>query len=194
MSGFVSLVKSVHFSFSLCLNDQACNCLIHFNKRDNYDVMSYDEMEDNLWWKTTFDGRQPLMEDDLWWKTTFDWRRPLMKDDRWLKTTFDGGQPFMEDDPWWNMTFNGRRPLMEDTLGWKMTIDRRWHSCLHSQSRTYYDRIVSNFFYKHCKYICWYIFCLSIKSLIFLLSEMKRNSRIWPRGKDHTCIPTATVS
>ena len=29
-------------------------------------------MEDNLRWKTTFDGRQPLMEDDLQWKTTFD--------------------------------------------------------------------------------------------------------------------------
>ena len=33
-------------------------------------------MEDNLWWKTTFVGRQPLMEDDLWRKTTFNWRRP----------------------------------------------------------------------------------------------------------------------
>ena len=33
-------------------------------------------MEDDLHWKTTFDGRQPLMKDNLWWKTTFDGRQP----------------------------------------------------------------------------------------------------------------------
>ena len=32
-------------------------------------------MEDDLSWKMTFDGRQPLMEDDLQWKTTFGGRR-----------------------------------------------------------------------------------------------------------------------
>ena len=26
-------------------------------------------VEDDLWWKTTFGGRQPMVEDDLWWKT-----------------------------------------------------------------------------------------------------------------------------
>ena len=36
-------------------------------------------MEDNLWWKTIFDGRWPLMEDSLWWKTTFDRRHLLWK-------------------------------------------------------------------------------------------------------------------
>ena len=35
-------------------------------------------MEDDLWQKTTFDGRRPLMEDNLWRKTTFDRRRPLI--------------------------------------------------------------------------------------------------------------------
>ena len=35
-------------------------------------------------------GRHPLIEDDLWWKMTFDGRRPLIKDDHWWKTTFDG--------------------------------------------------------------------------------------------------------
>ena len=35
-------------------------------------------MEDDLRWKMTFDGRQPLMEDDLRWKTTFDGRRLSM--------------------------------------------------------------------------------------------------------------------
>ena len=28
-------------------------------------------MEDDLRWKMTFNGRQPLVEDDLWWKSTF---------------------------------------------------------------------------------------------------------------------------
>ena len=28
-------------------------------------------MEDNVWWKMTFGGRQPLVEDDLQWKTPF---------------------------------------------------------------------------------------------------------------------------
>ena len=41
-------------------------------------------------WKTTFDGRRPLMEDGLWLKMTFDWRLPLMEDDLWWKTTFNG--------------------------------------------------------------------------------------------------------
>ena len=35
-------------------------------------------MEDNLIWKTTLDGRQPLREDDLWRKTTFEGRQPLI--------------------------------------------------------------------------------------------------------------------
>ena len=34
-------------------------------------------------WKTTFDGRHPLMEDVLWWKTNFDGKLPLMEDDLW---------------------------------------------------------------------------------------------------------------
>ena len=32
-------------------------------------------MEDDLQWKTTFDGRQPSIKDDLQWKTTHDGRR-----------------------------------------------------------------------------------------------------------------------
>ena len=57
-------------------------------------------MKDNLWWKTTFDGRRYLIEDDLWWKTTFDGRQTLMEDHFWWKTTFDGRQ----------ITINGRWP------------------------------------------------------------------------------------
>ena len=93
--------------------------------------------EDDLWKKTTFDGRRPgrrhLMEDDIWRKTTFDRRRPLTEDDLWRKTTFDGRRPLMEDNLWWKTTFDGRWPdgrwpLMEDTLWWKTTFDgrRQW--------------------------------------------------------------------
>ena len=49
-------------------------------------------MEDGLWWKTTFERRQPLIEED------FDGRHPLMEDDILWKTTFDGKQSLMEDD------------------------------------------------------------------------------------------------
>ena len=38
-------------------------------------------MEDDLWWKTTYDGRRLMIEDDLWWKTTYDGRRLMMKED-----------------------------------------------------------------------------------------------------------------
>ena len=34
-------------------------------------------MEDKLRWKTTFDGRHPLMEEDPRWKTNFNGRRLL---------------------------------------------------------------------------------------------------------------------
>ena len=38
-------------------------------------------MEDDLWWMTTYDGRQLMMKDDWWWKTTYDGRQLMMKDD-----------------------------------------------------------------------------------------------------------------
>ena len=83
-------------------------------------------MEDDLWWKATFDGRRPLREDNLWGKTTFDWRRPLMEDGLWGKMTFEGLQPLMEDYLWGKTNFEGRHPLMKDYLWWKATFDGRW--------------------------------------------------------------------
>ena len=59
-------------------------------------------MEDNLWWKTTFGGRQPSVEDNLWWKTTI-----------------RGRQPLVEDDLRWKATLGGRRSLVEGDLRWK---------------------------------------------------------------------------
>ena len=43
---------------------------------------------------------EPKEEDDLWRKTTFDGRRPLTKDDLWQKTTFDGRQSLTKDNLW----------------------------------------------------------------------------------------------
>ena len=45
-----------------------------------------DGREDDLRWKMTFTGRQPLVEDDLQWKTTFGGRQPLVEDNFWWKT------------------------------------------------------------------------------------------------------------
>ena len=117
--------------------------------RSSQCLMSYSflskmtSMEDDLWRKTTFDGRRPrmarltfvsvcpfmLLQNNAFGlslcKTTFDGRRPLMEDHLWWKTAFDGRWPLMEDDLWWKTTFDGRRPLMEDPLWWKTTFDGR---------------------------------------------------------------------
>ena len=57
--------------------------------------------EDDLWWKTTFEERRPLLEDNLWRKRTFDERGPLMEDDLWRKTTTFG----------WKTTFDKKKYL-----------------------------------------------------------------------------------
>ena len=59
------------------------------------------EVEDKIWRKTTFGGRQRSLEDDLQWKTTF----------------VEGGT-LTEDDPLWRATFGGRHPSVEDDLWW----------------------------------------------------------------------------
>ena len=87
-------------------------------------------IEDNLWWKTTFDGWWLFMDDNcwwktlfggrtLWWRTTFDKRQLLREDNLWWKTAFDGRYPLMEDGLRWKMAFDGRQPLMEDSFWWK---------------------------------------------------------------------------
>ena len=53
-------------------------------------------------------GRQPSEEDNLWWKTTFGGRRPLVED------TFGGRWPSVEDNLWWKTTHGGKRPSVED--------------------------------------------------------------------------------
>ena len=51
-------------------------------------------------WKTTLNGRQPLMEDGLWRMTAFEGWQPLLGDDLGLKMGFDGGGPFTTDYFW----------------------------------------------------------------------------------------------
>ena len=82
-------------------------------------------MEDTLWWKTTFDGRQPSTKDKLRWRTAFGGIRPLADDDLWRKTPFGERQPLVEDYLWWKTTFGGRQPLMEDDHRWKTTFGGR---------------------------------------------------------------------
>ena len=85
-------------------------------------------MEDSLWWKTTFDGRWPLMEDTYEgrqssientpsWKMTHNGRQPLM-----MKMTFYREQPSMEDHLQWKTMFDGRWLLMEEDLHCKITF------------------------------------------------------------------------
>ena len=50
-----------------------------------------------------------MVEDDLQWKTNFDGRRPLVESNLWGKTTFCERRPSVED-------YLGRRPLGEDDL------------------------------------------------------------------------------
>ena len=109
------------FQLAYCLSDQA-----HFAwftswvPRGHLRGRRRPLMEEDLQWKTTFDGRRPSMEDDLQWKITFDGRRPLIEDDHWRKTTFEGRWPLTEDDLWRKTTFDGRRPSVGlQDITWK---------------------------------------------------------------------------
>ena len=102
-------------------------------------------MEDNIWWKTTFDERRPLMEADLGWKKDDlknwngpqQWGRPQKQrglahcwkahstGQKW-KWPKRGRRPSMEDNLWRKTTFDRRRPLTEDDFWWKTTFDERW--------------------------------------------------------------------
>ena len=80
-------------------------------------------MEEDLWWKATFDGSRPLTEDKVWQKATFDRRRPLTENNLWRKTTFDGRWPLTESALPRKTIFDKRRLLTEDNLWRKTTFD-----------------------------------------------------------------------
>ena len=73
------------FQLAYCLNDQAHFAWFTLGVPRGQ-LGGSSGSEDDIWWKTLFDGRQPLMEDDLRRKTTFDGRRSLTEDDLWQKT------------------------------------------------------------------------------------------------------------
>ena len=94
-------------------------------------------MDEDLQWKTTFDGRPPLMKDNLRWKMTFDGRRPSMEDNLRWKTTFDGKRPSMEDDIRWKTTFLAKTTLPQWSWGRGITglgamMQNHIHTSLHT--------------------------------------------------------------
>ena len=76
---------------------------------------------DDIWWKTTFGGRRPLIEECLWYKMTFDERQ------LWRKKTFDGRQGNLR----WKATFEGKRPFKEDFLGFHFLVCFVGELCVH---------------------------------------------------------------
>ena len=62
----------------------------HGKNKENSGPKNIGNLEDDLGWRTTFSGRQPLVEDNLGWKMTFGGRRPLVEDVLQWKTAFDG--------------------------------------------------------------------------------------------------------
>ena len=83
--------------------------------------MEDEPWEDNLWWKTTFSGRQPSVEDNLRWKTTFSGRWPLVEDDLWWKMTCNGRWPFSKTLKNENKPKNDENPKNEGDLQKKGT-------------------------------------------------------------------------
>ena len=90
-----------------------------------YQMKQHSNVDDDLWWKTTFDWRQSLMVDNLWWKITLDGNHTLMEEDFWWRMNFDERLPLMEGNLWLKMTCDGKRPLMEDVLQWKTTFEQQ---------------------------------------------------------------------
>ena len=107
-------------------------------------------MEDNLPWKTPFNGNQLIIEEKDWRKKPFYERRKKTYDVRQSLMTYDrrgptgeeniwGETPIAEDNLWWMTTFNERQPLLEYNLQLK-AIFNRWQ---HVMEDTFDKRIAS---------------------------------------------------
>ena len=96
-------------------------------------------MEEDLWWKKTFDRRQPLIEEDFdgrrfWWKTPFDGRRCFMEDNLWWKTIFDERQTLRLNEVWHRVLFLliSRLNLTLNTIHYNSAMPRMcwvWQNC-----------------------------------------------------------------
>ena len=80
-------------------------------------------MEDDICWRTTFDGRWRLLQDDLWWMMTFEGPNSTINSTitqhnlSWVRHENDTVKAaYWQDCP---------QTLMEHTLWWKMTFDVR---------------------------------------------------------------------
>ena len=156
--------------------------------------MNQGTMEDDLWWKRTFDG------DYLWWKMTYDgkqpimendlWLWPLMEDNLWWRTIFDEGKLLMEDNLWWKTIFDWRRPLMEDNLWWKTPFDWRlsmmegdlWRKTAYREIlrlRSVIYRCCGHFFFL---LLLWHLCFLledKITGLLIIITHKKELNSIW---------------
>ena len=63
------------------------------------------------------DWGQLSIEDDLQWKTTFNGTHPMMEDGHQLNITINGWQIVMEDNLWSKKNFNGRQRSMVTKWG-----------------------------------------------------------------------------
>ena len=89
------------------------------------------------------------MEDDLRWRTTFDGKRPFIEDDLRWKTVFDGKRPSMEDDLLWKTTFHGRYPSWKR---FRSDIYRRYGHFILDSKTTFFAFFSNN--YKLCRIFC----------------------------------------
>ena len=97
-------------------------------------------MEDNFWWKMTFDGRQPcvvqpLIIASLWWKMAYSERRPFMKynplveEDLWWKTAFDEIRQMMRESLWWKTTFQSKVLFYRRSSSIKLSLNVKFQTC-----------------------------------------------------------------
>ena len=72
-------------------------------------------MEGNSQWKTTIDGRQPLVEDNFWLKESKIWYVDCSHKYKMNKGVMVGGRrPSVEDNLRWKTTFGKSHLLVED--------------------------------------------------------------------------------
>ena len=133
--------KSIFFIYSvLCVWAQYLPFWKHYLWKTTFNGRR-PLMGDNLLWRATLDGRWPSMEDDLRWKTTFDGRQPSMEESLRWKTTYDGGRTSKADDRWWKTICDGRCPSMEDDQWWRTTFIggiSRFHSAIYRRCSHFY--------------------------------------------------------
>ena len=91
-------------------------------------------MEDDLSWKTIFNGRQPFMEEDLSWKKNFHGRCPFKEDDLFfcfllINKAFSVVSNWIYS-PFNNLTF--AQPYLERTFTWNSSVAQLSLACFYT--------------------------------------------------------------